>query len=155
MTGALRNSAALALVGVTLSVTLALAGCASGPQFVDEGATYTLDNASTAFDKADTSDVAGLSVGDADELQRKALSGLRSQGGAAADAAELITATFPSGARSVPVYVERATVDGDPALIIVEVIGPKAGTLQDQRLWVINESGDVLLSETRSIDDSK
>ncbi len=138
------------LVTIMLAfVGLVLSGCAaSGPQWADEGASYTLDSVKAVFDRVEEPEALGSAVAESADLRHDALVGLRRRGETAAQATDLITATFPSTA-GVPVYVERATFDGEDALLVVELIGPADGSLNDLRLWVVSDDGDVLFSAVK------
>lgn len=135
---------------ITVLFVLVLAGCSkSGPQFVDEGTAYTEKNLTQVLEQSDSGELRAASGADAEMLRQEALTGLRRQGGPAADAAALITDTFPANATGVPYYVERATFDGKPCLVIIEARGPKAATLSNRLLWVIGENREVLFSVMR------
>jgi hypothetical protein len=142
---ALRSTVALALATVFL-----LSGCSpAGPQWVDAGASYTAKTVSGIYAKVDISKLAGVSAADTTKKRHDALTELRKLGGGASDAADLITRTMPSDSRGVPMYVERATFDGKPALILVEAIGPAKGQLTTKRLWVLSDVGAVLFVGSR------
>ena len=143
------------------AVSLSLAACAAiallllsacgptGPTWVDSGATYTTQSLSGEYTKADIGNLAKTSATDTAKLRHDALVGLRRRGGTAADAADLITKTLPADSRGVPLYVERATVNGQPALILIEAIGPSSGMLTTKRLWALSHEGAVLFVGTR------
>ena len=145
-----RTKYAFTMLAVLAALTLLLAGCEpTGPEFVAEGRSYTLN---TALELSDTIDAGGLAeqpTSKANELRHEALVALRKQGDMAENAAKVITATFPAETSGVPYYVERALYHSEPALIIVEAIGPQGGTLSDRRVWVLSLDGEVLLSGTR------
>jgi len=61
----------------------------------------------------------------------------------------MLTRTVEPETRGVPVYVELASVDGTAAVIVVEATGPKSGTLDSKRLWVLNADGDVIFARSR------
>ena len=144
------RSVRIALSLVLISALVLMAGCRKkGPTWVDEGNGYTLDAVTGAFDRADASAISGRSSSDAIDLRHDMLTSLRNRGGEAATAADLITKTFPANTRGVPVYVERATVSGKPAYLIVEATGRDDGKLTDKRLWVIDSSGTILFSGMR------
>ena len=73
------------------------------------------------------------------KLRHDALAALRRQGATASGVADLLTRTFPSDTSGVPVYVEKATYEGKPAVLVVEAAGPKAGSLNAKRLWVVGD----------------
>jgi hypothetical protein len=105
-------------------------GCApSGPTWVDSGASYSTADLSSVFAKADVSKYKNVSAADTTELRHRALADLRKRGKQASAAADLITKTLPSQSQGVPVYIERASVGGQPAYVLVEVIGPSSGKL--------------------------
>jgi len=141
----------LVLVALVLvTATLATTGCTSGgPEWVDSGAKYTMKSVEDVLDTADISRQSGLSVTEATELRHDALTSLRKKGASAAVAADLLTETFPPETRAVPVYVETASLDGKPVLIVVEATGPKSGKLSMKRLWVLGEDGSVILARNR------
>jgi len=137
-------------VVLTVVVLLAVSGCGSdSPPFVDTGASYTDQDVTSVFGSVDANSALGQPTADAPALRSAALGALRGEGEAAASAADLITRTFASSTAGVPVYVERALFNGEQALIVVEAIGPKGGKLSDLRVWVIDETGEVLYSGTR------
>jgi hypothetical protein len=143
-----------ALIGVALSVAvlalLVTAGCApSGPTWVDSGASYTTKSVSRVLEEADISKLADTSAADSTKLRHDALTSLRRRGGNASAAADLITKTLPANTRGVPVYVERASMNGQPAYLLVEAIGPEKGKLTMKRLWVLSTAGAVLFVGTR------
>ena len=145
-----RDTAVLSLtVALALSTLLLLAGCgAKGPQWVDADASYTGQSVSSVYATADISLQSGVSAADTTKQRHDALLALRKRGGAASDAADLITKTMPTDTRGVPVYVERAKFNGEPSLVIVEAIGPASGKLTTKRLWVLSTHGAVLFVGT-------
>lgn len=116
---------------------------------MDEGTNYDRATALKLATSVDSGDLEGSPSSEAATLRHDALVGLRRQGTVGAQAASLITRTFPTDTVAVPFYVERATFDGQPVFVVVEALGPKDGTLRDKRVWVLSDSGDVLLSGTR------
>ncbi len=145
---AIRRSTAAFLCIVVLAT--GIAGCDdSSITYSDNGDAYTATTVATVFDSTEPSPFAGKPVAEARQFRHQALSDLRSQGGDAAAAADLITKTFPDSTPGVPVAIQNVTFEGTPALVVVELIGPKGGQLVDERLWVIDPQGDVLYSGTR------
>jgi hypothetical protein len=146
-----RNQMALGTASCFAILMLLLAaGCApSGPAWVDSGASYTTANLSTVFAKADIARYENVSAADTTELRHRALADLRKRGKQASAAADLITKTLPSQSQGVPVYVERASVGGQSAYVLVEVIGPSNGKLTTKRLWALSDAGAVLFVGTR------
>lgn len=146
----MRTAGRLILGAALMALVVTAAGCAHrGPQFVDENRTYTMSNVSGVLDVADTSPLKTVPVSESQRLRHNALASLRSEGKRASAAANLITSIFPPDAKAVPVYVERAHVDGRAVFLIVEAIGPHDGDLKDKRLWVVDTKGDVLFSATK------
>jgi hypothetical protein len=147
----LRDRAARhSILVLAIAALVLLGGCASSaPRWVDSGGAYTKTTVSSVLAKADISRFAGQSASDTAKARHDALTELRKRGGAASDAADLITKTLPADTRGIPAYVERATFDQQPAVILVEAIGPPQGKLTTKRLWVIGETGGVLFVGTR------
>jgi hypothetical protein len=56
----------------------------------------------------------------------------------------MLTKTFSAQTRAVPVYFERATFNGTPAVVVVEATGPPEGKLTTKRVWILDENGGVL-----------
>lgn len=143
------RSAALVVLAIMVVASLVSGCAASGPAWVDEGNSYETADIDQVFESAGQSPAEGSPVADAPDLRHDALVALRRQNAEAAAAADLITRTFPSTA-GVPTYVERATFDGKTdSLIVVEAIGPEGGNLDDLRVWVLSEGGDVLFAAVR------
>ena len=143
-----------ALIGVAFSIAilvlLVTPGCTPyGPTWVDSGASYTTNTVSSFFDKTDIAKFGDTSTADAAQPRHDALTDLRRRGGNASLAADLITKTLPASTRGVPVYVERASMNGQPAYLLVEAIGPAKGKLTTKRLWVLSTTGAVLFVGTR------
>jgi hypothetical protein len=142
-----RTLRSIAALVVLLAMSTFVACKAPSVQFVDSSASYTTEQTRLILERVDASLFAEEPTSQALESRRSALARLRAQGGEAATAADLITETFPPGTRSVPVYVELATVDGKSSVILVEAWGPSNGALEDKRLWVLDSSnGDVIYS---------
>lgn len=142
---------ALVALGLLIASAILLTGCGpKGPVWVENGGTYTTGSLSTLYSKADTSKLASQPTANASKLRHEALTGLRQRGAGAAAAADLITKTLPTDTRGVPVYVEKATVSGQPAIIIIEATGPASGKLSTKQLWALSDSGAVLFFGTPS-----
>lgn len=125
-------------------------GCSTASvTYVDAGASYNEAEALALSGELDAGELAQAPTSETAERRHDALVDLRRQGSTAAEAATLITKTFPADASGVPFYVERATFESVPALVIVESIGRSEGSLSDVRVWVIDLDGAVLLSGTR------
>ena len=138
----------VAVLLVALSVTTV--GCATHEiAYVDTGATYTLDEVETMARQIGKPEFAGKAVLTAETLRQTQLTTLRAEGGEPAELASLLTDLFPDDQRSVPYHAEAATVDGDPAWIVVEVWGLHGESLDNSRVWVLERStGRVILSAT-------
>lgn len=148
MTRVARAALIVALV-VTIAVA-SLVGCArKGPVFVDAGVAHTKASALSILAQADTAQVASRPTAEGSKLRHDALAALRRQGSTASAAADLLTRAFPSDTSGVPVYVERGTYEGKPAVLIVEATGPSSGSLNAKRLWVVGENGDILFAGSR------
>jgi hypothetical protein len=136
--------------GIAVFALLMTTSCTpSGPTWVDSGASYTTKNVTSVLEKADISSLKDTSASDTSQLRHKALTDLRRRGGNASLAADLITKTLPANTRGVPVYVERASMNGQSAYLLVEAIGPANGNLTTKRLWVLSTAGAVLFVGTR------
>jgi hypothetical protein len=144
----LKRVVALVVTGLVLA-TCATACGPSGPTYVESTTKFTASNLDPLFESARKSDVVGRPTSDAAALRHRSLVELRGEGKGGASAADLITETFPVGTRGVPVHVQRAEFDGVPALMLLELIGPSGGQLDDLRLWVIDPSGNTVYSEVR------
>lgn len=137
----------IAATGVALVL---VSGCSSSPVvYLESNTSYTSSNASDLLEEVSTAAIADSSAADSAVLRQKALVALRGEGDGGAQAADLITETFPADTRGVPVYVERASYEGKAALLMVEATGPPSGQLMDARLWVFDESGSILFSDLR------
>jgi hypothetical protein len=142
-----RNRTVLSLAALLL---LAVSACtSSGPTWVDAGSSYTTQTVSSVMTKVDISKYADVSAADTTKLRHQALTDLRKRGNSAEAAADLITKTLPADSRGVPVYVERASLGGQPAYLLVEAIGPAKGKLTTRRLWALSDAGAVLFVGTR------
>ena len=142
------------IVAISLAMLLTLVvtsgGCSTRRiTFVDEGATYGKDTAPMLLDTLDISALSSKSTSDSVTLRHDALTDLRAQGDSAAGVADMLTKTFSADMRGVPVYVERASFEGKPAVILVEATGPRGSTLATKRLWVLDEQGGVLFVASR------
>jgi predicted small lipoprotein YifL len=127
-----------------------LSGCApKGPVYVDAAASYDKTSALAILAAADASNYASRPTSDGVELRHDALAELRRKSPSASGVADLITTTFPRATSGVPVYVEKATFEGKPAVIVVEATGPPSGKLSSKRIWVLGENGDILFAGSR------
>ncbi len=135
---------------ITATLALFSSGCRSEPvEFIDAGHAYRESDLDALLTATSPGDLAGKNAEDAPRLRQQALTSLRRKGGRAADAAQLLTATFPASTLAVPFHVERATYEGDDAWIVIEARGRTGTTLDTIRLWVLDADGGVLVSRLR------
>ncbi len=144
----LKQVVALVAVGLTVATTVVACGPAES-SYAESTIGYTRSNLDPLFEHARQSELLGRPASDSPTLRHRSLVAIRSEGNRGAEAADLITDTFPTDTRGIPVYVERAEFDGAPALMILELTGPSGGQLDDVRLWVIDASGTIAYSEVR------
>jgi len=136
---------AVLLMAALAAVALASACTEPSITWVDDGAAYSRGKARAIAESVDAGTVADRPTADATELRHEALSDLRMLGDKAAQAANLLTSTFDPATRAVPLYVEAATVEDRDVIIMVEAWGPKSGSLEFKRTWILDAStGDVL-----------
>jgi len=137
----------IAVLLVAVLAAVAFTGACTAPSitWVDEGAAYSRGKARFIAESVDAGAVADRPTTDATELRHEALSDLRMLGDRAAQAADTLTATFDPTTHAVPLYVEAATLEGRDVIIMVEAWGPKSGSLEFKRTWILDAStGDVL-----------
>ncbi len=145
----LRSLAMLTLAFAFFS-SLILCGCTSqGFTYVDEDASYSIEELRTMAESVPPPDFMGDPVDDAGDLRQEQLTDLRAKEGAAAELASLLTDLFPDEQRSVPFYAESATVKDVPSWIVIEAWGSTGGTLDNFRVWVLErDTGRVVFSYT-------
>ncbi len=134
-----------------LALVCATATACSGPSvvFVDEEASYTLDEIGLLPDALTRPAFEGRPTDDAAQLRREALVELRGEGAGAAELAEFITRSLPTQTRAVPYYGEAALVDDEPVWIVVELWGSEGGTLDRTRTWVFDRAtGEIIYSSS-------
>jgi hypothetical protein len=138
------------ILALALVIATALSGCSSPEApFVDNKATYDESSVMTLASGVDASKLANTASEDAAPLRHKALTTLRSRGGSAVPVADMLTKTFSAETRAVPIYFERATFKGKPAVVVVEAAGPAKGKLTTKRVWVLDEQGGVVFMGAR------
>jgi hypothetical protein len=147
---ALRRAAHVAALLFAITTLVGVSGC-SRPDvtFVDSGATYDEQSVMVVAEGVDTSRLSRTRSGDAAKLRNRALTALRARGGRAVPVADVLTKTFSADTRGVPVYFERATFGGKPAVVMIEAAGPANGRLTAKRVWVLDEQGGVLFVGNR------
>lgn len=134
----------------TMAASLLL-GCGARPDitFIPDGTSYTSDSVVALARTVDMGEAPKLDAEDAPQARADVLASLRSRNADASAFADLMTRTFASGTRSVPVYAEAATVDGRAAWVVVEAWGGSSGPLDKRRVWVLaRDSGAVISSAT-------
>jgi hypothetical protein len=110
---------------------------------------FTAQSATGLLESSGVSPLANTPSEEAADQRHRALTALRRQGGGAAEAAALITHTFPADLVGVPFRVIRATYEGVPAWLILESTGRNGATLSERRLWIVDDDGGVLFSAQR------
>ncbi|NTW28427.1 MAG: hypothetical protein HGA39_03575 [Coriobacteriia bacterium] len=135
------------LIAVCFLAAAVLPGCsAKAPTYLDRGASYSDESVKSLYAQVDITAISKQVDPNVVEMRHNALTALRRQGGEAADAASIITNAFPADMRGIPVYVERAAVNGTRALIVVEATGPVGAPLTLKRLWVLGLDGTVIFA---------
>jgi hypothetical protein len=139
--------ARIAALAVTLTLALAVTGCARPYALAVEetGAPLTSAQAEQLAAASDISPLASVSATDAVAMRTTALKDLSARGAFGARAAELLTIGFPEKTASVPVLVRGSTVDGVDAILVVEAFGSEGGMLVHRRLWVFDRSTGAVL----------
>ena len=128
----------LMLVLMTLAAMLGACGPRDAVTFIPEGGTYTADDLAGLLSKADLGDRPELAPERIADARQRALADLRRQGADAAALADTLTADFPADVAAVPVSVERADYEGQPAWIVIEATADESGRLTYRRLWVFS-----------------
>lgn len=136
------------LVAVSGLALLTLAGCAKPSVIlVSHGATYTIGQVEDEALGRQPGKLASLPATEAPARRQEVLTELRRMGPDGVQAADFLTKVFPVKTKAVPLYVEKATVDGKPAWILVEAWSDRAGRLARTRLWVLERSsGNVIVA---------
>lgn len=143
----MRRLAPRTLTLIALAAVLVLAGCGRpAVRFIPEGGQYSLPDA-RAKARTLSSPYSHTATDDAADARKTALVGLRREGTVGAEAADILTARFPSDASGVPYYVEAATINGRAAWFVVEATPGSDGKLSARRLWVLDrKTGTVRTS---------
>ena len=138
----------VASVIALIALAIALSGCSSAEMtYVAAGGTYTGVTVGELATTIDEPSFAGASAEQAEDLRHNQLADLRSQGDSQATLADILTEDFPSTSTSAPYYAEAAVVDDRDTWVVLEMWGSPGGTLDRQRLWVLErESGEIVLS---------
>jgi hypothetical protein len=146
----LRLPAPLTMLVLAIVLAASLTGCAAEETtFIDNSASYDATSVMKMADGIDASKLAKTPSKEAIALRHQALTSLRSRGGAAVPVADMMTRTFSAETRAVPIYFERATFGGRPAVVVVEAAGPANGALSTKRVWVLDEQGGVIFLGSR------
>jgi hypothetical protein len=136
----MRLSRAALVVTLAAATALALAGCGSSTvEYIPEGGTYTLAEVQARAVALDSDGAEGIATDDAIDERTARLVHLRRQGDEAAALADALTTGFPSENASVPILVERGTVDGRPVWIVIEAWGEPGAKLEHRRLWLLDD----------------
>lgn len=144
MRTSLRMASAVMMCGVLL-----LTACATlDVEFIETSEDYDAAGLETLLDTTASPDLEQRMVEEAPALRREALTELRSRSAAGAQAADLITKTFPDVA-AVPFHVRTARYEGVEAVLLIEAASDEYGSLGARRLWAVNEQGEVLVSLMR------
>lgn len=144
-----RPTVSIVLFGCALLACTALAGCdRSTIEFIPSGGPYTMTQVEDLAAQVSLADVEDEKTANGPALREEALLELRKAGADASLLADALTRDFPSGATSVPLLVEGATVDGVEAWIVVEAWGDGDGTLSRRRVWVLDRSDFTILGST-------
>lgn len=140
---------ALAITCTALTA-LALAGCGRAiVEYIPEGGTYTLAEVQEHAVTVDARGAERIATDDAYEERVDRLVYLRRQGEEAAAVADALTSGFPTENASVPILVERGTVDGQPVWIVVEAWGEPGAKTEHRRLWLLDgQTLDVVNSSS-------
>jgi len=144
----LSRRVALSLLAMVLAFAASSCGRSHRIEWVSEANTYTLTRAGKLASSVDISDVSDTPAADAPALRQEYLISLRSHGEAAAALADHLTRDFPVDSASVPVRVERATVDGKPIWFVVEAWAEKNGTLTHRRMWLISRADFTVIGSS-------
>jgi len=127
-------------VTATALITFALSACGTATlEYIPEGGTYTLAEVQERAVTADAHGAEGIATDDANAERVERLVFLRQQGEEAAALADALTAGFPTESASVPILVERGTVDGRSVWIVVEAWGEPGEKTEHRRLWLLDD----------------
>jgi len=138
----------IVIVFALLACTI-LAGCdASTLEYIPNGTAYTMAQAEDMASRISLDDVKNVKTADGQDLRENALLELRAKGSESSKLADALTRDFPSGATSVPLRVESATVDNTDVWLVVEAWGEVDGTLSHRRLWVLDRSTFTVLASS-------
>lgn len=131
-----------------LMVSLAVTACAPHRFALvveDPGAALTAKSAEALAASTDISALANVPAADAPAMRTRTLAELRSKGADGARAADDLTAGFPAKTAAVPVLVRFCSVDGTPAIVVVEAFGQTGGDLTHRRLWVFDRATGTVI----------
>jgi uncharacterized protein YceK len=129
----------LAIAVMTLT-TLALSGCSTATvEYIPEGGAYTLAEVQERAVTIDAHGAESIATDDAYDERVDRLVYLRKQGEEPAALADALTSGFPTENASVPILVERGTVDEQPVWIIIEAWGEPGAKLEHRRLWLLDD----------------
>lgn len=136
----MRSSRTALAFTLAAAIALALTGCGSSTlEYIPEGGTYTLAEVQARAVAVDSGGADEIATDDANDERTDRLVQLRRQGDEAAALADALTAGFPSENASVPILVERGTVDGQPVWIVIEAWGEPGAKMEHRRLWLLDD----------------
>ena len=136
----LRARRLLAVVALLALMLLASACSRPAVRLVDDGASYSVDEARSRAATMQAGAAASVRVEGAIDARRDALVALRRIGAVGNRAADVLTREFPVDTKAVPFYVEAATVEPREVWIVVEAWGGRTGKLEKRRLWILDRS---------------
>jgi len=139
----------IALLGSVILVCIALGACAGSTlEYIPNGGVYTITQAEDLASRVSLAEIENVRTSEGPTRREEALLELRETGDEGSLLADALTRDFPSGATSVPLLVESASVDGREVWIVVEAWGDEDGTLSRRRLWVLDRSTFVVLASS-------
>ena len=143
----MRNGRPLAVLAA-LAVCLLLVGCGARADltFTMEGGSYSAADLEPLLAAADLGATARVATSEAPDVRIEVLAQLRQEGDDAIALADTLTSDFPVDVAAVPVAVEAATYEGEPAWIVIEAWGDEDGALTHRRLWVFSKSDQSVLA---------
>jgi hypothetical protein len=135
-----RNSRTL--LGLVVLAVLAVTACGSRHYvtYIPEGGSYASGDLAGLLENADAGPAARVKADAAASARQEALASLRGKDDELTALVDMLTAEFPADVAAVPFLVERATVDGETAWIVLETWGEPGEELSHRRLWVFSAS---------------
>lgn len=144
-----KSARSVALLGSAMLICIALGACAASTlEYIPNGGVYTIAQAEDLASHVSLARIENVRTSEGAARREEALLELRKTGDDGSLLADALTREFPSGATSVPLLVESASVDGREVWIVVEAWGDEDGTLSRRRLWVLDRSTFVVLASS-------